>query len=113
MADGDADYSPKIAQNLQEILQSDRFVAECFKQRNLKISQALCLLWHDQRSGDVPGRKTSAPLYGNITAAVLVDLFALGKLDIEEGQKSCLGITYKKNVIEVRTISYSASSMHS
>lgn len=102
MADGDADYSPQIARNLQEILQSDRFVVECFKQRNLKISQALCLLWHDQTSGDVPGRKTSAPLYGNITAAVLVDLFVLGKFSIQQAQRSCLGIKYKKMVIEVR-----------
>lgn len=105
MADGEADYSPQIARNLSEILQSDRFVIESFKKRNLKVSQALCLLWHDQTSGDVPGRKSSAPLYGNVTAAVLVDLFVLGKLNIEDAQGTCLGFKYKKMVIQVREIS--------
>ena len=104
MADGDADYSPKIAQNLQEILQSDRFVPECFKERNLKISQALCLLWHNQTSGEVPGRKSSAQLYGNVTAAVIIDLFVLGKINIGEVRRSCLGIKYKTTVLEVRKI---------
>jgi len=101
MADGEADYSPKIARNLQEILQSDRFVIECFKDRTLKISQALCLLWHNQTTGDVPGRKTSAPLYGNVTAAVIVDLLVLGKVNIAEVRRSCLGIKHKTTVIEV------------
>ena len=104
MADGDADYSPKIARNLQEILQSDRFVTECFKERNLKISQALCLLWHNQTSGEVPGRKSSAPLYGNVTAAVIIDLFVLGKFNIAEVRRSCLGIKYKTTVLEVRNV---------
>lgn len=104
MADGDADYSPKIARNLQEILRSDRFVIECFKERNLTISQALCLLWHIQTSGEVPGRKTSAPLYGNVTAAVIIDLFVLGKVDMGEVRRSCLGIKYKTTVLEVRKI---------
>lgn len=102
MADGDADYSPKLAQNLIEILDSDRFVIEYFTQRKLKISQALCLLWHNQESGDVPGRKSSAPLYGNITAAVLIDLYVLGKFRLEETQASCLGIKYKEMVVQVR-----------
>jgi len=101
MADGDADYSPKIARNLQEILRSDRFVIECFKERNLKISQALCLLWHNQTSGEVPGRKSSAPLYGNVTAAVIIDLFVLGRVNIAEVRRSCLGIKYKTTVIEI------------
>ena len=104
MADGDADYSPKIARNVQEILQSDRFVIECFKGRDLKISQALCLLWHNQISGEVPGRKSSAPLYGNVTAAVIIDLFVLGKVNIAEVRRPCLGIKYKTTVLEVRKI---------
>ena len=52
MADGDANYSPEIARNLREILDSDRFVTECFNRRSLTISQALCLLWHNQDSGE-------------------------------------------------------------
>lgn len=112
MASGDQDFSAPIARNLREIVHSDRFVTECFKQRNLKISQALCLLWHDQTTGDVPGRKSSAPHFGNITAAVLIDLFVLGKLNMKEAQKSCLGIKYKKMVLEVRNTKHAnASSM--
>lgn len=102
MADGDADYSPKLAENLLEIFQSDRFVTECFKERNLKISQALCLLWHDQSTGDVPGRKASAPHFGNISAAVIIDLYVLGKVSFEDAQASCLGVKYKEMVLQVR-----------
>lgn len=101
MADGDADYSPKLAENLLEIVRSDRFVTECFKERNLKISQALCLLWHDQSTGDVPGRKSSAPHYGNVSAAVIIDLYVLGKVSFEEAQASCLGVKYKEMVLQV------------
>lgn len=102
MADGDADYSPKLAENLLEIFQSDRFVTECFKERNLKISQALCLLWHEQSTGDVPGRKASAPHFGNISAAVIIDLYVLGKVSFEDAQASCLGVKYKEMVLQVK-----------
>ena len=102
MADGDADYSADIARNLRDIIDSDRFVAECFKQRSLTLSQALCLLWHNQDSGDVPGRKSSAPLYGNVTAAAVIDLYALRKIGIEDARLTCLGIKYKKMVLKVR-----------
>jgi len=101
VADGDQDYSAEIARNLREIFDSDRFVIECFRERSLTIFQALCLLWHNQDSGDVPGRKTSAPLYGNVTAAVLVDLYVLGKIDIEDARVTCLGVKYKKMVLKV------------
>lgn len=101
MADGDANYSAEIARNLREILDSDRFVIECCTHRNLKISQALCLLWHNQDSGDVPGRKSSAPLFGNVTAAALIDLYVLGKIDFEDAPVTCLGIKYKNMVLKV------------
>lgn len=101
MAHGDEDYTAEIARNLREIFDSDKFVTECFHQRSLKISQALCLLWHNQDSGDVPGRKTSPAHFGNVTAAALVDLYALGKIDVEDTWMTCVGIKYKKMVIKV------------
>ena len=101
MADGDRDYSADLARNLREIFDSDKFVIECFHERSLKISQALCLLWHHQDSGDVPGRKTSAPLFGSVTAAALVDLFVLGKIDFEDARVTCLGIKYNTMVLKV------------
>lgn len=80
MADGDANYSPDIAQNLREILDSDRFVTECFNRRSLTISQALCLLWHNQDSGEVP----------NVTDVALVDLCVLRKIDFEDIPVTCM-----------------------
>ena len=103
MADGDANYSPEIARNLREILDSDRFVTECFDRRSLTISQALCLLWHNHDSGEVPGRKSSAPLYGNVTAAALVDLYVLGKVDFEDVPVTCLGVKYKSMSVKVNS----------
>ena len=100
MANGDTDYSPYLARNLREILDSDRFVVECFNQRELTISQALCLLWHNQNTGDVPGRKTSAPLFGSVTAAVLIDLIVLGRIDFEDDRKS-IG-KHKQTLLKVR-----------
>ena len=80
MADGDANYSPEIARNLREILDSDRLVTECFNRRSLTISQALCLLWHNQDSGEVP----------NVTDAALVDLCVLRKIDFENVPVTCI-----------------------
>ena len=103
MSDGDANYSPEIARNLREILDSDRFVTECFNRRSLTISQALCLLWHNRDSGEVPGRKSSAPLYGNVTAAALVDLYVLRKIDFQDVPVTCLGVKYKSMSVKVNS----------
>ena len=84
-------------------LPQDRFVTECFNRRSLTISQALCLLWHNQDSGEVPGRKSSSPLYGNVTAAALVDLYVLRKIDFEDVPVTCLGVKYKSMSVKVNS----------
>ena len=86
-------------------MDSDRFVTECFKRRrSLTISQALCLLWHNQDSGEaVPGRKSSASLYGNVTAAALDDMYVLRKIDFQDVPVTCLGVKYKSMAVKVNS----------
>ena len=75
------------------------------RRRSLTISQALCLLWHNQDSGEVPGRKSSASLYGNVTAAALDDMYVLRKIDFQDVPVTCVGVKYKSIAVKVNSCS--------
>lgn len=51
--------------------------------REMKLCEAYCLLWHHRSHGTVNGRRTSDKLISCAYAAVILDLWASGKIDIE------------------------------
>ena len=42
-------------------------------------------------------------MYGNVTAAALVDLYVLGKVDFEDVPVTCLGVKYKSMSVKVNS----------
>ena len=92
-----------VAKTLREILQSKQFNTESFRARRFKLSEAYCLLWHDQQTGDVAERQQASSLLVNMeAAAVILDLVALGKIQVNNESKSLLGIKYNKHYVQVR-----------
>lgn len=83
-------------------LQTASYFEPCLvAQRPLKLSQAYCLLWQENESGDVDGRRCSFELLGGAVAAALLDLVVLGRIELEVAPKSALGFSYKKNYVKV------------
>ena len=50
--------------------------------REMKLCEGYCLLWHHRGLGTVNGRKNSEKLISCAYAAVILDLWAAGKIDI-------------------------------
>lgn len=68
----------------------------------LKLSQAYCLMWQENDSGDVDGRRSSFQLLGGAVAAALLDLIVMGRIELVVAPKSALGlISYKKNYVKI------------
>lgn len=68
-----------------------------------QLSQAYCLLWQNQETGEVAGRQSSSRKLGGCFFAVLVDLMAMGKITlVSEGSKS-LAVQVKKRLTSIET----------
>lgn len=73
-----------VSAKIGELLASDRFDKDSIAQRELSLSQAFCLLWQNQQTGDVAGRQRPNAITDTATAAVLLDLYVLEKIDLEK-----------------------------
>ena len=67
--------------------------------RQMKLCEGYCLLWHHRRLGTVNGRRTSDKLISCAYAALILDLWAAGKIDID--MKGKLTDDCVKSVIKV------------
>lgn len=97
------DVVTKVAGKLLEMQRSQYFERSSILRRPLKLSQAYCLLWQNQDTGDVEGRQGSSRKLGGCFFAVLVDLMALGKIRLVSEHKHSLSIQV---VDSVRTETY-------
>ncbi len=71
--------------------------------REMKLCEGYCLLWHHRGLGTVNGRKTSEKLISCAYAAVILDLWAAGKVDIEVKGKltdKCVNAVVKVMIID-------------
>lgn len=59
-----------------------------------QLSEAYCLLWQNSTTGDVAGRQGSKAKIGGAVCAVLLDLIAMGKIEIEFEKKKFLFVNY-------------------
>lgn len=89
-----------VAAKLGEVLASDRFDKDSISQGELGLSQAFCLLWQNQNTGDVAGRLRPNVMTTMATAAVLLDLYVLDKIDFNKDIKHWMDRT--REVITVK-----------
>ena len=71
-----------FAGKMGELIQSDSFDCDAVRKRELSLSQAFYLLWQNQETGDVAGRQKPGAMTNMATAAVLLDLYVLCKIDL-------------------------------
>ena len=81
LAEQEACYA-SFCEAMRLIITCKDFNKESFKQRPLKLSEAYVLLWHNSGTGGLGKSKSSIHLRTGAFAAVIVDLFVLGKIDI-------------------------------
>ena len=95
----------EMTKSVVEVINSSHFDRGNITERKLKLSQAYCLLWQDLESGEVSGRMSSPELNAGCAGAALLDLIALGVIDVDVVAKKTLGISYKDNYVRVCTVS--------
>lgn len=79
---GESENIPKKVNNfICQIL--PKLHKNSIEKRELKLCEAYCLLWHHRGNGTVNGRRTSDKLISCAYAAVILDLWTSGKIDIE------------------------------
>ena len=91
-----------MADKLREVLQSKNFAKDDFDTRSLKLSQAFCLLWQEQESGEVHGRQRAGKASNAAAVAVLLDLFMLGKIEFEALVKQWTSMNRRREIIFVK-----------
>lgn len=89
-----------VAAKMGELLASDRFDKDSITEKDLSLSQAFCLLWQNQDTGDVAGRQSPNAMTDTASAAVLLDLYVLEKIDLEKEIKQWMD--KKRQVIMVK-----------
>lgn len=94
----------KAAKAVMEVINSSHFDRENIRRRKLTLSQAYCLLWQDQESGEVVRRTSSVELNAGCVAAVLLDLASLGRIEFRVKPKSICGINYTNTYVQVGRI---------
>ena len=99
----------KAAKAVMEVINSSHFDRENIRKRKLTLSQAYCLLWQDQESGEV--RRSSVELNAGCVAAVLLDLASLGRIEFRVEPKSICGINYTNTYVQVGRILVSVGSI--
>lgn len=91
-----------VAAKLGEVLASDRFDKDSISQGELGLSQAFCLLWQNQNTGDVAGRLRPNVMTTMATAAVLLDLYVLDKIDFNKDIKHWMDRTREVITVKVK-----------
>lgn len=71
------------------------------QQRDLKLSQAMCLLWQNSTTGEVTGRHNDLHLLVGVYCAGLLDLLVLDKISINDILSTCLCLISKKKIVEI------------
>ena len=95
-----SEYSWLVSAKLGELLSYDKFDKDSIIQRDLSLSQAFCLLWQNDKTGDVAGRQRPSVMTDTACAAVLLDLYVLGKIDLDREIKHWMD--RKRQVILVK-----------
>lgn len=89
-----------VSAKIGELLASDRFEKYSIAERELSLSQAFCLLWQNQHTGNVEGRQRPNAMTDSATAAVLLDLYVLEKIDLDKEIKHWMD--KKRQIIMVK-----------
>ena len=95
-----SEYSWLVSKTLGELLSRERFDKSAIIQRDLSLSQAFCLLWQNDKTGDVAGRQRPSAMSHTACAAVLLDLYILEKVDFEKEIKQWMD--RRRQVISVQ-----------
>lgn len=95
-----SEYSWLVSKTLGELLSCERFDKSAIIQRDLSLSQAFCLLWQNDKTGDVAGRQRPTAMSHTACAAVLLDLYVLEKVDFEKEIKQWMD--RRRQVISVQ-----------
>ena len=95
-----SEYSWLVSKTLAELLSCERFHKSAIIQRDLSLSQAFCLLWQNDKTGDVAGRQRPTAMSHTACAAVLLDLYVLEKVDFEKEIKQWMD--RRRQVISVQ-----------
>ena len=66
-----------------------------------QLSEAYCLLWQNNTTGDVDCRQGSKKKIGGAVCAVLLDLVSMGKIKIEFKKKKVLFVDYTDIWVQV------------
>lgn len=88
---GLATYLSAVAASVGNYLHSEFFEPKIILERPLTISEAYCLLWQREDSGDVDGRLWILELLCGACGAVMLDLAALKKIQVEEVKTTAIG----------------------
>nr|XP_058945579.1 uncharacterized protein LOC131773654 [Pocillopora verrucosa] len=103
-AAGALDHAARtMAKVVMEIANSPDFDREQIRGEKLTLSQAYCLLWQNSEDGNVGGRRFGFESNSGATAAVIVDLIALGKVEIEIEPNTTMGVKndhYRLKVVD-------------
>lgn len=100
-----SEHAWSIGNKTAELLRSPKFDKNSFVKRNLKLCQCFCLLWQNTSTGDVHGRQKCGALTNTATAAVMLDLFLEGKIDLEINVKSWMEKKREVLLVKVRRVS--------
>lgn len=102
MADEDIEeIADKFAGKFDAITSSTLYDKNAILQRDLKLSQAMCLLWQNSTTGEVAGRNNDLHLLVGIYCAGLLDLLLLDTYTVNDMLSTCLCLVSKKKIIEV------------
>ena len=90
-----------VSAKIGELLASDRFDKDSIAERQLSLSQAFCLLWQNEDTGDVAGRQRPNAMTDSATAAVILDLYVMEKIDLEKEIKHWMDRTRQIIMVKV------------
>lgn len=102
MADEDIEeIADKFAGKFDVMTCSTLYDKSALAQRDLKLSQAVCLLWQNSTTGEVSGRHSDLHLLVCVYCAGLLDLLVMDKIRINDMLSTCLCLVSKKKMVEV------------
>ncbi|XP_028409888.1 uncharacterized protein LOC114532553 isoform X2 [Dendronephthya gigantea] len=102
MADEDIEeIADKFAGKFDVMTCSTAWDRSVLAERELKISQAVCLLWQNSTTGEVAGRHSDLHLLVCVYCAGLLDLLIMEKIRINDMLSTCLCLVSKKKMVEI------------
>jgi hypothetical protein len=102
MADEDIEeIADKFAGKFDVMTCSTLYDKDALGQRELKLSQAICLLWQNSTTGEVSGRHSDLHLLVCVYCAGILDLLVIDKIRINDMLSTCLCLVSKKKMVEV------------